>query len=137
MSSLTRLLRTGSKVRVVGWLDAVAQLMAGLRTETNRWPSQYDTVIEAGSADSIAKETVGERELRDSPRGLVADGEKAEPASAPTVPAATRQGGTTEHAPVAPVIPLIHAPDDPGPEASEEPEPRAEAQAGAWRKMFE
>ncbi len=39
---------------------------------------------------------------------------------------------------VAPVIPLIHAPDDPGPdENEEEAEPRAEPQSGTWRKMFE
>jgi hypothetical protein len=34
------------------------------------------------------------------------------------------------------VIPLVHAPDDPGPEAAEESEPR-EAQNGGWRKIFE
>ena len=50
MSSLTRLLRTGSKVSVVGWSEAVARLMARLRTGTNVDPSQYDTVIEAGWA---------------------------------------------------------------------------------------
>jgi HemY protein len=94
-------------------------------------------VIEAGSADSIAKGIAGEGQSQDSPRGLVADGEKSEPANAATVPVATRQRATAEQAPVAPVIPLIHAPDDPGPEASEEPEPRAEAQTAAWRKMFE
>jgi HemY protein len=94
-------------------------------------------VIEAGAGDSISKEVAGERESRDLPRGLVADGEKSEATNAATVPAAARQGGIAEQAPVAPVIPLIHAPDDPGPEASEEPEPRAESQTGAWRKMFE
>jgi hypothetical protein len=67
----------------------------------------------------------------------VANGEKGEPANAATVPAAARQGRTVEQAPVAPVIPLIHAPDDPGPEAAEEPDPRAEAQTAPWRKMFE
>jgi HemY protein len=36
-----------------------------------------------------------------------------------------------------PVIPLVHVPDDPGPEAAEELEPRAEPQNGGWRKMFE
>jgi HemY protein len=94
-------------------------------------------VIEAGSVESIAKEVPGEGQSRDSTRRLVADGEKSEPADAATVPAAARQRATAEQAPVAPVIPLIHAPDDPGPEASEEPEPRAKAQTGPWRKMFE
>ena len=36
-----------------------------------------------------------------------------------------------------PVIPLVHVPDDPGPEAVEESEPRAEPQNGGWRKIFE
>jgi hypothetical protein len=37
------------------------------------------------------------------------------------------------------VIPLIHVPDDPGPEAEpiEESGPRAEPQNGGWRKIFE
>ncbi len=37
-----------------------------------------------------------------------------------------------------PVIPLVHAPDDPGPEIVEESEDvRAESQDGGWRKIFE
>jgi HemY protein len=36
-----------------------------------------------------------------------------------------------------PVIPLVHAPDDPGPEAVEGDEPHAEPQDGGWRKIFE
>ena len=35
MSSLTWVLRTGAKVSVVGWSDAVARLMARFRTGTN------------------------------------------------------------------------------------------------------
>jgi HemY protein len=36
-----------------------------------------------------------------------------------------------------PVIPLIHAPDDPGPDAAEENAPGAAPQNGGWRKIFE
>jgi len=36
-----------------------------------------------------------------------------------------------------PVIPLVHAPDDPGPEAVEADEAHAETQDGGWRKIFE
>jgi HemY protein len=37
-----------------------------------------------------------------------------------------------------PVIPLVHAPDDPGPDVAEESEPHTEPQSGAgWRKIFE
>jgi hypothetical protein len=34
------------------------------------------------------------------------------------------------------VIPLVHAPDDPGPEVVEEPEPVAEPPQDGWRKVF-
>jgi hypothetical protein len=48
------------------------------------------------------------------------------PADAPTQPKA------------APVIPLVHAPDDPGPEVVEESAAPAEPQSsGGWRKLFE
>jgi HemY protein len=35
------------------------------------------------------------------------------------------------------VIPLVHAPDDPGPDAVDEGEPRTEPQNDGWRKIFE
>jgi HemY protein len=35
------------------------------------------------------------------------------------------------------VIPLVHAPDDPGPDAADENERSAEPQNGGWRKIFE
>jgi HemY protein len=38
---------------------------------------------------------------------------------------------------VEPVIPLVHAPDDPGPDGIEEHEPLPEPQNGGWRKILE
>ncbi len=35
-----------------------------------------------------------------------------------------------------PVIPLVHAPDDPGPDAFDESEPASEQSDGGWRKIF-
>ena len=35
------------------------------------------------------------------------------------------------------VIPLVHAPDDPGPEAADEVEPQSEPPSGGWRKILE
>ncbi|MGO9397508.1 MAG: heme biosynthesis protein HemY [Xanthobacteraceae bacterium] len=35
------------------------------------------------------------------------------------------------------VIPLVHAPDDPGPDGTDEGEPRVEPPNGGWRKIFE
>jgi hypothetical protein len=35
------------------------------------------------------------------------------------------------------VIPLVHPPDDPGPESSEDAALPAEPQTSGWRKIFE
>ena len=35
------------------------------------------------------------------------------------------------------VVPLVHAPDDPGPDTAEEDEPRVQSHDGGWRKIFE
>jgi HemY protein len=59
----------------------------------------------------------------------------AEPASAPVLSRAVQIRPKPE-----PVIPLVHAPDDPGPEAiedSEDSKPPSELESGGWRKMFE
>lgn len=96
-------------------------------------------VIEARPAEAARAELPGERaETREPPLGKVAEAEKADAtAAAVAAPAVTRPAGTSDQPSAAPVIPLVHAPDDPGPEANEEAEPRAEPHAGAWRKMFE
>jgi HemY protein len=39
--------------------------------------------------------------------------------------------------PPKPVIPLVHAPDDPGPDAIDETTPPVEAPNGGWRRIFE
>jgi len=36
----------------------------------------------------------------------------------------------------APVIPLVHAPDDPGPEVAEDSDTGDDAKPGMWRKIF-
>jgi len=38
--------------------------------------------------------------------------------------------------PPEPIIPLVHAPDDPGPDAAQEIEPHAEQDGTGWRKIF-
>jgi len=50
---------------------------------------------------------------------------------------AIRRGRPVQPMKPEPVIPLVHAPDDPGPEAVEGSEPQAEPQNGGWRKIFE
>jgi HemY protein len=59
-------------------------------------------------------------------------------AAAPAAAAASLRRGVTEHPTADAVIPLVHAPDDPGPDAVEESEAHAEPeQSVGWRKMFE
>ncbi len=75
------MVRTGSKVSVVGWLEVVARWMARFRTGTSRWPSHQDTVIVAGrlrfppvvkyaaaepSACSCGQETLTQSAARDT-----------------------------------------------------------------------
>jgi HemY protein len=90
-------------------------------------------VIEpVGSA--IAPLAAPERQAETAPT----DGEQDGAASAAAEPAAAprRRAGRAPPKPE-PVIPLVHAPDDPGPEALDESEAHAEPQDGGWRKIFE
>ncbi len=68
-------------------------------------------------------------ELHDSDPPLATNG-----AAAPLPPGLQPAQPKTE-----PVIPLVHAPDDPGPEAEivEESEPEPDAKPSGWRKIFE
>ena len=59
------------------------------------------------------------------------------PPSPPTAQPPARRRAKRAQPDAEPVIPLVHAPDDPGPEAVEESEPPPEPQAGGWRKIFE
>jgi HemY protein len=62
----------------------------------------------------------------------------AEPATAEPVVAPARRRGRRVQPKAEAVIPLVHAPDDPGPEAVQESEPSSETtQNGGWRKIFE
>jgi hypothetical protein len=69
------------------------------------------------------------RELHDSDLPLSANGPIA-----PSHPGLQAAQPKSE-----PVIPLVHAPDDPGPEAEivEEAEPEPDAKPSGWRKIFE
>jgi HemY protein len=72
-------------------------------------------------------------ERPDRPNEEPGAADKAPPlAEAATSPTPSRDSQTPKPEPV---IPLVHAPDDPGPEAAEESE-RA-PQTGGWRKIFE
>jgi len=59
------------------------------------------------------------------------------PPSPPTVPLPASRRSKRSQPKAEPVIPLVHAPDDPGPEAVEESEPPPEPQSGGWRNILE
>jgi HemY protein len=70
----------------------------------------------------IAPSPVAEAEVKDDdPAAQPQNNAAAEPAPAP---------------PAAPVIPLVHAPDDPGPELVEDSDTGDDAKPGMWRKIF-
>jgi HemY protein len=64
------------------------------------------------------------------------DNEHPTPASTEVAP--SRRGNKDAEPKPEPVIPLVHAPDDPGPETAEDNAPAIQAQGGSgWRKIFE
>jgi HemY protein len=79
------------------------------------------------------------RIAKDKDAAAIAD-EKAVPPAVAAEPAAVppsrRRGRLAPPKPEA-VIPLVHAPDDPGPDAIEGSELPQEPQNGGWRKIFE
>jgi HemY protein len=69
----------------------------------------------------------------------IAPGPRRESAPAPAAAAETtlsrRSAGQAQPKPE-PIIPLIHVPDDPGPDTPEESDVTVEPQAGGWRNVF-
>ena len=65
------------------------------------------------------------------------ENEGLQPAAVPAAASPSRRRGPRAQPKPEAVIPLVHAPDDPGPEAIEESERRAEPESGGWRKIFE
>ena len=91
-------------------------------------------VIEPVGSAVLPLATAPERQAETAPT----DGEQDGTPSAAIEPAAVPRRRTGRAPPKPePVIPLVHAPDDPGPEALEESEPHAEPQDSGWRKIFE
>jgi HemY protein len=90
-----------------------------------------EPVMETGAESDI--------EPADTPRRLEPE-ETTRPAreERPRVAAAAARRPTKRSPPKAgPVIPLVHAPDDPGPDGVEESEPLPEPQNGGWRKILD
>jgi hypothetical protein len=82
-------------------------------------------------ATVVPKEPVAQHEIEYTPP-LPANG-----TAAPAAPATTAARAPPKSEPI---IPLVHAPDDPGPVAEVDEDAEAEqeaAKAGGWRKIFE
>jgi HemY protein len=80
----------------------------------------------------------GARIAHDKDAATIAEEKAGTPAAAAelaAIPPSQRRGRSSEPKPEA-VIPLVHAPDDPGPDAAEENEPPGEQENGGWRKIF-
>ena len=113
------------------------------RLDAFEWRVPITDVV--GAAPIIEPEATPRAQFSDTsaneqkPDGVAPAQEKAEAPRAVAEPAAlppSRRAGQPE-AKADAVIPLVRAPDDPGPEVVEESEPKAEQQTGGWRKMFE
>jgi HemY protein len=85
-------------------------------------PPSAPPVVSAAPAEVAAKPKA---------HSLAEPGDIAPPAAKSIAEPATAGG----FRPAQPVIPLVHAPDDPGPEPDRETEPVVESQPGTWRKL--
>jgi HemY protein len=84
-----------------------------------------EVVVEGGMIEGHAPPAIGTAPPPEPP--------PHEPPAAPAarVPSVRRDGGE----PQAPIIPLVHAPDDPGPEAEREAEEERERPDDGWRRL--
>ena len=97
-------------------------------------------VIEPEAAETPEEAKVGQAEIASTqsepePPPRVRESRPALERPAATPPARRPARRATPKA--EPVIPLVHAPDDPGPEDTEENEPQPAPQNGGWRKILE
>ncbi len=107
--------------------------IASAATLINPQPSAAAPVAAASEPRSDSA-----RIAHDKDAATIAEEKAGTPAAAAelaAVPPSQRRGRPSEPKPEA-VIPLVHAPDDPGPDAVEDNEPPGEQENGAWRKIF-
>jgi HemY protein len=114
---------------VTGRLDAF-EWRVPLTAMTSAAPVIESDTILVIPAKPTAEPTVNEPHDREHALPLPAHDAATAPAPLHAQPARPKSD---------PVIPLVHAPDDPGPEAEivEETEPEPDAKPSGWRKIFE
>ena len=92
-------------------------------------------VIEPEPAETEGETKIEQAELPPAQRELAPPLSAREERLSATPPA--RRPGRRATPKAEPVIPLVHAPDDPGPDDIEEGEPAPAPQNGGWRKILE
>ncbi len=111
------------------WRVPLTGILSAAVIEQEPGESEQETKAEQAEIPSRQSEQPEPKPPRAREKG-------ASPAALATEPPARRQA--TRATPKAePVIPLVHAPDDPGPEDIGESEPLPEPQNGGWRKILE
>jgi HemY protein len=94
-------------------------------------------VIEAAESEAETKAERAEIAPRQSEAEAPSSAHEKQPAPPPRAAAAVRRPSGRTAPKAEPIIPLVHVPDDPGPEDTEESEPLPEPQNGGWRKILE
>jgi HemY protein len=96
-------------------------------------------VIEPEAPAAAAAPVAGAKELTGDNVPMIEEKAEAAPAPEAEPPAPIRPRLSSAQPKPDTVIPLVHAPDDPGPDADvvEDVEPPREPQNSGWRKMFE
>ena len=111
------------------------------RLDAFQWKVPLAGIAERGRAVIEPSPSAPPRSSAPAPLGDNAASAGRRPAGRPprAEPAPSRRARRGRRAPPKPeaVIPLVIAPDDPDRKRSRKSEPNADAQNGAWRKIFE
>jgi HemY protein len=95
-------------------------------------------IIEPEAPKPIEGESIQSKSIESTSAQRTAIASAPPPPSGKTVAGATpRRRRVSPPVKPEPVIPLVHAPDDPGPEVIETDEPAARQETGGWGKIFE
>ena len=99
---------------------------------------EHAAIAAVAAAPAVA---VSEPKSESAPVALVTPATQEKPAAPAVVEPVVTPPVLRSSAPLQgkarPVIPLVHAPDDPGPDGASEVEPQSEPSNGGWRKILE
>ena len=129
------------RVPLTGMVSAPAielepQAIASEPPADQKWAEPVSAAATDAPAVADAAAVTDAAAATDAPATTDAPAATDKPAAAEPAPAPRRKAARPP-AKAEAVIPLVHAPDDPGTEAAEGAEAPAEPQNGGWRKIFE